>query len=198
MTAEQLGTLGLAAGVSVASGIRVYATIAVLGLLDRLDVLALPPALEPLSHPAIIAIATALYVAEFVADKVPAFDSVWDAIHTFIRVPAAAVLAFAMLGDVAEPWRSAAALLGGTVALSAHGLKAGTRLAANTSPEPFSNWLLSFGEDFAVAGILWMAARHPLLSLLVAVSVVLAAVLSLRWVLWTLRRLLRRQPVAGT
>jgi uncharacterized protein DUF4126 len=198
MTAEQLGTLGLAAGVSVASGIRVYATIAVLGFLDRLDVLALPPALEPLSHPAIIAIATALYVAEFVADKVPAFDSVWDAIHTFIRVPAAAVLAFAMLGDVAEPWRSAAALLGGTVALSAHGLKAGTRLAANTSPEPFSNWLLSFGEDFAVAGILWMAARHPLLSLLVAVSVVLAAVLSLGWVLGTLRRLLRRQPVAGT
>jgi uncharacterized protein DUF4126 len=198
MTAEQLGTLGLAAGVSVASGIRVYATIAVLGLLDRLDVLALPPALEPLSHPAIIAIATALYVAEFVADKVPAFDSVWDAIHTFIRVPAAAVLAFAMLGDVAEPWRSAAALLGGTVALSAHGLKAGTRLAANTSPEPFSNWLLSFGEDFAVAGILWMAARHPLLSLLVAVSVVLAAVLSVQWVLGTLRRLLRRQPVAGT
>jgi hypothetical protein len=198
MTAEQLGTLGLAAGVSVASGIRVYATIAVLGLLDRLDVLALPPALEPLSHPAIIAIATALYVAEFVADKVPAFDSVWDAIHTFVRVPAAAVLAFAMLGDVAEPWRSAAALLGGTVALSAHGLKAGTRLAANTSPEPFSNWLLSFGEDFAVAGILWMAARHPLLSLLVAVSVVLAAVLSVQWVLGTLRRLLRRQPVAGT
>jgi len=198
MTAEQLGTLGLAAGVSVASGIRVYATIAVLGLLDRLEVLALPRALEPLSHPAIIAIATALYLAEFVADKVPAFDSVWDAIHTFVRAPAAAVLAFAMLGDVAEPWRSAAALLGGTVALSAHGLKAGTRLAANTSPEPFSNWLLSFGEDFAVAGILWMATHHPLLSLLVAVSVVLAAVLSLRWVLWTLRRLLRRQPVAGT
>ena len=111
---------------------------------------------------------------------------------------ALAVLAFAMLGDVAEPWRSAAALLGGTVALSAHGLKAGTRLAANTSPEPFSNWLLSFGEDFAVAGILWMAARHPLLSLLVAVSVVLAAVLSVQWVLGTLRRLLRRQPVAGT
>ena len=198
MTAEQLGTLGLAAGVAVASGIRVYATIAVLGLLDRLDVLALPPALEPLSHPAVIAIATALYLAEFVADKVPAFDSVWDAIHTFVRVPAAAVLAFAMLGDVAEPWRTAAALLGGTVALSAHGLKAGTRLAANTSPEPFSNLLLSFGEDLAVAGILWMAARHPLLSLLVAVAVVLVAVVSLRWVLRTLRRLLWRQPVAGT
>ena len=198
MTAEQLGTLGLAAGVSVASGIRVYATIAVLGLLHRLDVLHLPPTLEPLSHPAIIAIATALYVTEFVADKVPAFDTVWDAVHTFVRVPAAAVLAFAMLGDVAEPWRSAAALLGGTVALSAHGLKAGARLAANTSPEPFSNWVLSFGEDLAVAGILWMAANHPLLSLLVAVGVLLVAVLSLRWILRTLRRLFGRRPVPGT
>jgi hypothetical protein len=198
VTAEQLGTLGLVAGVSVASGIRVYATIAVLGLLHRLDVLHLPPALEPLSHAAIIAIAMALYVAEFVADKVPAFDTVWDAVHTFVRVPAAAVLAFAMLGDVAEPWRSAAALLGGTVALSAHGLKAGTRLAANTSPEPFSNWVLSFGEDLAVAGILWMAANHPLLSLLVAVGVLLVAALSLRWMLRMLRRLFGRRPVPGT
>src|SRR4030095_263788 len=129
-------SLGLAAGVSVASGLRVYATIAVLGILDRLGVLQLPPGLEALSHPVIIAIAGVLYLAEFVADKVPAFDTVWDAIHTFVRIPAAAVLAFAMLGDVAEPWRTGAALLGGTVALSAHGLKAGTRLAANASPEP--------------------------------------------------------------
>jgi hypothetical protein len=139
-----------------------------------------------------------LYVAEFVADKVPAFDTFWDAIHTFVRIPAAAVLAFAMLGDVAEPWRSAAALLGGTVALSAHGLKAGTRLAANAIPEPVSNWLLSFGEDLSVAAVLWIAARHPLLSLLVALGVVVAAALSLRWMLRTLRRLLRRQPVPGT
>jgi hypothetical protein len=198
MTAEQLGTLGLAAGVSVASGLRVYATIAVLGLLDRAGVLQLPPGLEPLSHPAIIAIAAALYVTEFVADKVPAFDTVWDAVHTFIRIPAAAVLAFAMLGDVAEPWRTGAALLGGTVALSAHGLKAGTRLAANTSPEPFSNWLLSFGEDAAVLGILWMAASHPLLSLALAATVIVVAVLSVRFVLRGLRRLLSRRPVAGT
>ena len=197
MTAEQLGTLGLAAGVSLASGLRVYATVAALGLLDRAGVLALPPGLEPLSHPAIIAIAAALYAAEFVADKVPAFDTVWDAIHTFIRIPAAAVLAFAVLHDVAEPWRTAAALLGGTVALSAHGLKAGTRLAANTSPEPFSNWLLSFGEDAAVLAVLWMATQHPLLSLLLAATVVLVAALSVRWILRALRRLGRR-PVPGT
>lgn len=198
MTAEQLGTLGLAAGVSVASGLRVYATIAILGLLDRAGVLQLPPGLEPLSHPAIIAIAAVLYLAEFVADKVPAFDTVWDAIHTFVRIPAAAVLAFAMLGDVGEPWRTGAALLAGTVALSAHGLKAGTRLAANASPEPFSNWLLSFGEDAAVVAILWMAAHHPLLSLLVAATVVITAALSVRWMLRTLRRLVRPRPVPGT
>lgn len=198
MTAEQLGTLGLAAGASVASGLRVYATIAILGLLDRAGVLQLPPGLEALSHPVIITIAAALYLAEFVADKVPAFDSVWDAIHTFIRIPAAAVLAFAMLGDVAEPWRTGAALLGGTIALSAHGLKAGTRLATNASPEPVSNWLLSFGEDAAVLAILWMAARHPLLSLLVAAMVLIAAALSVRWILRALRRLARRRPVPGT
>jgi hypothetical protein len=198
VTAEQLASLGLAAGVSVASGLRVYATIAVLGLLDRAGVLQLPSGLEPLSHPAIIAIAGVLYVAEFVADKVPAFDTVWDGIHTFVRIPAAAVLAFAVLGDVAEPWRTGAALLGGTVALSAHGLKAGTRLAANASPEPVSNWMLSFGEDAAVMAILWMATSHPLLSLALAAAVVLAAVLSLRWILRTLRRLVRPRPVPGT
>ena len=198
MTAEQLASLGLAAGVSVASGLRVYATIAVLGILDRLGVLQLPPGLEALSHPVIIAIAGVLYLAEFVADKVPAFDTVWDAIHTFVRIPAAAVLAFAMLGDVAEPWRTGAALLGGTVALSAHGLKAGTRLAANASPEPVSNWILSFGEDAATVGILWMATSHPILSLLVAAAVVIAAVLSIRWILRTLRGLVRPRRVPGT
>jgi hypothetical protein len=198
VTAEQLASLGLAAGVSVASGLRVYATIAVLGILDRLGVLQLPPGLEALSHPVIIAIAGVLYLAEFVADKVPAFDTVWDAIHTFVRIPAAAVLAFAMLGDVAEPWRTGAALLGGTVALSAHGLKAGTRLAANASPEPVSNWILSFGEDAATVGILWMATSHPILSLLLAAAVVLAAVLSIRWILRALQGLVRPRRVPGT
>jgi len=195
MTAEQLGTLGLAAGVSVASGLRVYATIAVLGILDRLGVIALPPGLASLSHPAVIAIASVLYVAEFVADKVPAFDTVWDTLHTFVRIPAAAVLAFAMLGDVAEPWRTAAALLGGTIALSAHGLKAGSRLAANASPEPLSNWTLSFAEDLVVAAVLWMAVRHPLLSLALAGLVLGLAFVSARWIGRRLRRL-RARPSA--
>jgi hypothetical protein len=143
---DPLTELGVATGAAAASGLRLYGTVAALGLLHRFGVLDLPGSLQVLASPAIIALAGALYVAEFVADKVPAFDSMWDAVHTFIRIPAGAVLAFGLLGGVHEPWRTAAALLGGTVALSAHGLKASARLAANASPEPFTNWGLSFSE----------------------------------------------------
>jgi hypothetical protein len=135
-TTDILTQLGVAGGAAAASGLRLYGTIAALGLLHHLGVLTLPGNLAVLGHPAIIGIAAALYVAEFVADKLPVVDSVWDAVHTFIRIPAGAVLAFAVLHDVQEPWRTGAALLGGAVALSASGLKTGARLAANTSPEP--------------------------------------------------------------
>jgi hypothetical protein len=192
MTGIDLAPLGLAAGAAVASGIRVYATVAALGLLERLGVIHLPESLAVLAHPAVIALATILYVAEFVADKIPAFDSVWDAIHTFVRVPAAAVLAFAMLGEVAEPWRTGAALVCGSLALSAHGLKSGARLAVNTSPEPLSNWALSFGEEVAVAGLLWAAVTHPFLALAIAATVLLVAALAARWIVRALRRLGRR------
>jgi uncharacterized protein DUF4126 len=197
MSGADLAPLGLAAGAAVASGLRVYATVAALGLLDRLGVVHLPPGLTVLAHPAVIAIASVLYVAEFVADKVPAFDSVWDAVHTFVRVPAAAVLGFAMLGDVAEPWRTAAALVCGTLALSAHGLKAGARLAVNASPEPLTNWGLSFSEEFAVAGLLWAAVMHPILALAIAGAVLLAFAVAARWILRTLRRLTRRAAPAA-
>jgi len=196
MAGTDLAPLGLAAGAAVASGVRVYATVAALGLLDRLGVIHLPPRLEVLGHPAVIGLASVLYVAEFVADKVPVFDSVWDAVHTFIRVPAAAVLAFAMLGEVAEPWRTGAALVCGSLALSAHGLKSGARLAVNASPEPFSNWALSFGEEFVVAVLLWTAVAHPLVSLGIAAAVLLAGVLAVRWIVRVLRRLARRPEAA--
>jgi hypothetical protein len=196
MTGADLAPLGLAAGAAVASGVRVYATVAALGLLARLGVIHLPSGLEVLGHPAVIALASLLYVAEFIADKVPAFDSVWDAVHTFVRVPAAAVLAFAMLGEVAEPWRTGAALVCGSLALSAHGLKSGARLAVNASPEPFSNWALSFGEEFAVAALLWAAVAHPLLALGIAAAVLLAGVLAVRWIIRVLRRLARRPETA--
>ena len=175
MTAEQLGTLGLAAGVSVASGIRVYATIAVLGLLHRLDVLHLPPALEPLSHPAIIAIAAALYVAEFVADKVPGFDTAWDGIQTFIRIPAGAILAAAAFGELDPQWMVAAGLVGGTLAGAAHATKAGTRALINVSPEPFSNWAASFTEDVGTISGLLLAFFLPVVFLiLLGVFLILA------------------------
>jgi hypothetical protein len=190
-----LAPLGLAAGAAVTSGLRVYATVAALGLLARLEIIHLPPSLEVLAHPTVIAIAGLLYVAEFVADKVPAFDSVWDAVHTFIRVPAAAVLGFAMLGDVAEPWRTVAALVCGTLALSAHGLKSSARLTANASPEPISNWSLSFSEDFAVVGLLWVAVTHPVLALTIAGAVLLAFALAARWILRAVRRFTRRSLV---
>jgi hypothetical protein len=186
----------VAGGAAAASGLRLYGTIAALGLLHHLGVLALPGNLAVLGHPAIIGIAAALYVAEFVADKVPVFDSVWDAVHTFIRIPAGAVLAFAVLHDVQEPWRTGAALLGGAVALSASGLKTGARLAANTSPEPFTNWGLSFSEDLAVAGMLWLAVAHPLAALAVALGLLVLGVIAARWMVRAISRLLRGPAAA--
>ncbi|HSD71816.1 MAG TPA: DUF4126 domain-containing protein [Thermoanaerobaculia bacterium] len=183
--------MGLAAGASVASGIRVYATVAALGFLHRIGAIHLPHGLEVLSEVPIIVLASALYLIEFVADKVPAVDSVWDAVHTFIRPPAAAVLGFAAFGDVAEPWRIAAALLCGTLALSSHGIKASTRLAINTSPEPFTNWAASFGEDVFVAALIWAAVSHPAAALVVAGVVLIAAALLATWIYRMLRRLFR-------
>lgn len=197
MTPELLAQLGLAAGGATASGLRVYGTVAALGWLHRYDVLELPGGLEALANPIVLGVATALYVVEFVADKVPAFDSLWDAVHTFVRVPAAALLAFAALGDVPEVWRGVATLLAGGVALSVHGLKSSTRLAVNTSPEPFSNWGLSFGEDASVAGLLWLVVTHPLLVLVVAALALVAGVLAVAWIARSLARLLRRATRRG-
>jgi Domain of unknown function (DUF4126) len=191
MSPELLAKIGLAAGASVASGIRVYATVAALGFLHRIGVVQLPHGLEVLSQTPIIILASALYLIEFVADKVPAVDSVWDAIHTFIRPPAAAVLGFAAFGDVAEPWRIAAALLCGTLALSSHGIKASTRLAINTSPEPFSNWAASFGEDIFVAALVWFTVTHPVIGLVVAGVVLLTAILLAAWIYRMLKRLFK-------
>ena len=162
--------LGLALGTSWTAGINLYATIAVLGLAQSAGWVVLPPGLEVLSHPLVITIAIVLYVVEFFADKVPVVDSGWDAIHTFIRVPAGAVLAARALGPVDPGLEIAAGLAGGTIALAAHGTKATARLAINTSPEPFSNWIASISEDIAAIGVLWLAFNHPwvMLGLLVA------------------------------
>ena len=129
-----LETLGFALGTSFASGLNLYATVAAAGIFQRLGIVDLPPALDVLSNPVIIGIALALFVIEFIADKVPLVDSAWDAIHTFIRPPAAMLLAWASFGEVSEVWKLGAALLAGSVALTSHGAKASARAAANTSP----------------------------------------------------------------
>lgn len=195
MTPDLLAELGIAAGGATASGLRVYGTVAALGWLHRSGVLHLPDGLDALASPWVVGIATALYVVEFVADKIPAFDSIWDGMHTFVRIPAAALLAFAALGDAPETWRVVAGLLSGGVALSVHGLKASTRLAANTSPEPFSNWGLSLGEDLSFAGLLYLLVAHPLIAVGIAAAALLAGCLAIAWIARSLRRLSRsREP----
>ena len=189
-----LPQIGLVAGTAVASGLRLYGTVAGLGFLHRIGALQLPGRLEVLAQTPVLVLATALYVVEFVADKVPIVDTVWDAVHTFIRVPAAAVLGFAVLNDVAEPWRTVAALLSGTVALSAHGLKAGTRLALNASPEPFTNWAASFSEDLLLGFLLFVVVKHPVVAIVAAVLTVVIALLFASWVVRGIRRLFRFRP----
>lgn len=194
-----LPLVGLLLGASVASGLRLYATVAVLGFLGRTGVLALPAGLAPLTNQWVVMTAAALYLVEFLADKIPLVDSVWDMVHTFIRVPAAAMLAWAALADVPEQWRIVAALVCGGVALSAHGLKASARAVLNTSPEPVTNWMASAAEDGLTALLLFLAAKHPLAASLAAAAVVLVAVLLGAWMWRSLRRLLAgRGPASAS
>jgi hypothetical protein len=165
-------TLGLALGAGFSSGLNLYATVATLGLLQRFGVLHLPPGLQVLSHPWVLAIAITLYLLEFFADKIPYFDTFWDALHTFIRPPAAALLTFAAAGGAPPEWRWGAALLAGGVALTSHGTKASARAAVNTTPEPFSNWFLSFGEDVLAVWLTWMATTHPVATTIIVVALV--------------------------
>jgi hypothetical protein len=181
-------TLGLVLGTAFASGLNVYATVATLGLLHRFGAIVLPEPLRPLANPAILGLALFLYVIEFFADKIPALDHLWDAVHTFIRPPAAALLAFAAVANVGEPWRLGAALLAGTVALASHGGKATTRVAVNASPEPFTTWGVSLGEDALAIALTWLAATHPVLAIALATVLTVAAV----WVVVLLVRLARR------
>lgn len=158
---EALSAAALAGGLSWASGIRLYMTLFVAGWFGRNGWIELPPALQVLESPWVIGLTGFLLIVEFLADKVPGIDSAWDALQTFIRVPAGAVLGAAALGEMGAEWSTLAAILGGTFAAGAHVTKAGSRALINTSPEPFSNWAASFSEDIAVLGGLWAAFFHP-------------------------------------
>lgn len=167
---EQLSTtLALTMGVAWASGINLYATILTLGLLSYNDQINLPPDLEIVANPLVIAAAGLMYAVEFFADKIPGVDSAWDGIHTFIRIPAGALLAAAAIGDVSPAMEMAAGIVGGGLATSTHATKAGSRLLINTSPEPFSNWAASVGEDISVIGGIWVCLTNPVLFLILLV-----------------------------
>jgi hypothetical protein len=184
-----LESLGFALGTSFASGLNLYLTVAAAGLFQRLGIVTLPEPLQVLANPVVLGIALTLFLVEFIADKIPLVDTVWDAVHTFIRPPAAALLSYsAFAGEgVPEEWKLSAALLAGSVALTSHGAKASTRAAANVSPEPVSNWTLSLLEDGLVVFLAWMAAEHPLLAAMLVVALLVVAV----FVIWKLYGYLR-------
>lgn len=202
-----LETLGFTLGTSFASGLNVYATIAAAGLFQRFGVVQLPDTLQVLANPFVMGIAITLFLIEFIADKIPYVDSAWDAVHTFIRPPAAAIISYSAFGQVPEEWKVGAALLAGGVALTSHGAKATSRAAANTSPEPVSNWILSLAEDGLAVFLAWMAAAHPILTAAIVVVLVILAVLVI-WKLFGYLRVIRERlrhwrtrpaaPPAGT
>jgi len=186
---DTVSTVALVAGLGWASGMRLYAVLFFLGLIHHAGAAALPASLQVLAHPAVMAVSGALFAVEFFVDKVPGFDTLWDAVHTFVRIPAGALLAaYAISAD--EPALAlAAGLLGGAVAAGTHLFKAGGRAVINTTPEPFSNWTASLTEDVSALAIVWFALKYPL-ALLAALAIFLAVVLWLAPKLWRgIRRL---------
>lgn len=174
--------MALIVAVSFAAGLNVYATVATLGLLAHAGVLVLPDALHLLASWWIIGTSAALFAVEFFADKIPAFDLVWNALHTFIRVPVAALLAWRATATLTPAEQLLATMLGGLIALAAHGGKTAVRAAVTPSPEPFSNIGLSLGEDVVSIALTWLATVHPYIGWAVALVFVLAIVLLIRWV----------------
>lgn len=157
-----VATLSLTMGVAWASGINLYAAMATLGWLAMNGEITLPPDLELLANPLVFGAAGVMYVVEFFADKIPGVDTAWDGLHTFIRIPAGAMLAAGAVGDVNVAMETAAAIMGGGLAAGSHLTKAGTRALINTSPEPVTNWTASVTEDAMVIGGLWTALHHPI------------------------------------
>jgi hypothetical protein len=189
-------SLGRTLGFSLTSGVNLYATVAILGLAARFDWVALPPQYDVFASDWVIGVALVLYAIEFIADKIPVIDSLWDSVHTFVRPIGGALVAIATLGEASPVYEVIIGLLGGAIAAGSHFTKAGTRVAANTSPEPFSNWALSFFEDVFVVGLGLLALKYPVAAFVVTVLIVIAIVLSLRWIIRKLSSLGRRMATA--
>jgi Domain of unknown function (DUF4126) len=183
--------VALIVAVSFAAGLNVYATVATLGLLAHTGMVALPGGLQMLGNWWVIGASAALFGVEFFADKVPAFDLVWNALHTFIRIPVAALLAWRATANLSPQEQLIATLLGGLVAFAAHGGKTAVRAVVTPSPEPFSNLGLSLGEDVVSISLTWLATRHPYTAAAIATAFVVIIVLMVRWVWRALARLFR-------
>jgi hypothetical protein len=176
---------------SFAAGLNTYAAVGTLGLLGHYHVLTLPVGLQILTHWWVIAASLVLFGIEFFADKIPAFDLIWNALHTFVRVPVAALLAYRATAQLSPTEQLIATLAGGLIALAAHGGKTAARAAVTPSPEPLSNFALSMGEDVFAIGLVWLATQHPFVAAGIAASAVVVVVLLIRWVVRALRALFR-------
>lgn len=184
--------VALAAAVGWASGLRLYAVLFIVGAVGYLDWVPLPSGLNVLAHPYVLAASGFMCFIEFFADKIPGIDSAWDLVQTFIRIPAGAALAASVFGDSSTAAMLAAAILGGTLAAGSHLAKSGSRAVINTSPEPFSNWTASFGEELAVGTVLWLAFAHPIAALVV-LAVLVALMVWLIPKVWRMIRALFRR-----
>jgi len=184
--------LAILTAVSFAAGLNVYATILTIGLLAHAGAFPLPPALHLLSSWTVIVCSGILFLVELFADKIPVFDLLWNALHTFVRVPVAALLAYGATAQLSPAWQLAATFLGGMIALAAHSGKTAVRAAVTPHPEPFSNILLSLGEDALAIFLTWLATRHPLSATIVSLALVLAAIVLVHWIMRALRNMLRR------
>jgi hypothetical protein len=192
---DTLQLVALAAALGWASGLRLYAVLFIVGAAGYLGLVDLPGGLRVLMHPFVLAASGFMCFVEFFADKVPGVDSLWDIVHTFIRVPAGAALAAGVFGDSSSATMLAAAIVGGTLAAGSHVAKTGSRAIINTSPEPFSNWTASFGEEVAVGTVLWLAFAHPVIALAVLAALVALTI----WLIPKVWRMLRgiRARVSG-
>ena len=183
---------------SFAAGLNVYATVATLGILARFDWVTLPSGLHALSSPWIIIVASVLFAVEVFADKIPAFDLVWNAAHTFIRVPVAALLAYQAASQLSPEMKLLAAVGGAAIAAIAHTSKTAARALVTPSPEPLSNIALSASEDVAAISLTWLATRHPYAAGAVATAAIVFLILSIRWIATRLKRLFRRPPTTSS
>jgi hypothetical protein len=191
---DLLVTLGRTLGFSLAAGVNLYATVALLGLASRYGWVSLPEQFQVFNNPWVIGFAGFLYAVEFFADKIPWVDTMWDTVHTFVRPVGGALIAVAALGDASPATEGLVALLGGTVAAGSHLTKAGTRVAANASPEPFSNWALSLAEDAFVVGLGLVTLKYPLLALAISALLLLTMVVTARWIWRWVRRTSQASP----